>query len=200
MTKTSQSIIKSAFRSTSFLRTRDLEAHGIWWAKRRDFVAEGTLQRVGRGLYSLPSAETSENRSLAEAGKRIPQGVICLLLALRFHELTTQYPPEIWLAINGKSREPKISYLPLRIVCFSENALTEGQEEHSIERVRVKSYGSAKTVADCFKYRNKIGLDIALEALQEVWRKQQCNMSDLMRYARICRVANVMRSYLETLS
>ena len=138
MTKTSQSTLKSAFKSTSFLRTRDLEAHGIWRAKLRDFVAEGVLQRVGRGLYSLPSAEATENRSLAEAGKRIPQGVVCLLSALRFHELTTQHPPEIWLAINGKAREPKMNHLPLRIVRLSRNALTEGQEEHSIEGVCVK--------------------------------------------------------------
>lgn len=194
------SILKIAFRSASVLRTRDLEKRGIWRAKLRHFVAQGQLRRIGWGLYSLPNTKVGENHTLVEVGKRVPQGVVCLLSALRFHELTTQQSHEVWLALDGKAREPKIDYLPLRIVRFSGPALREGQKEHLIEGVLVKIYNPAKTVADCFKYRNKIGLDVALEALRAVWRARRCSISDLMHYARICRVANVMRPYLESLS
>jgi len=194
------SALDSAFKSASVLRTRDLEAHGIWRAKLRDFVTQGVLRRVDRGLYSLSGVEVGENHTLAGVGKRVSQGVVCLLSALRFHGLTSQQPHELWVALDGKAREPKVAYLPLRIVRFSGPALREGQEEHVIEGVTVKIYNPAKTVADCFKYRNKIGLDVALEALRETWRARRCSISDLMHYARICRVANVMRPYLESLT
>ncbi|HEY5704025.1 MAG TPA: type IV toxin-antitoxin system AbiEi family antitoxin domain-containing protein [Terrimicrobiaceae bacterium] len=200
MSDARRSILQSAFKSASVLRTRDLEAHGIWRTTLRDFVAQGTLQRMGRGLYSLANAKVGENHTLAEVGKRVPEGAVCLLSALRFHRLTTQQPHEVWLALSGKARIPKASYLPLRIVRFSGSALREGREEHVIEGVPVKIYNPAKTVADCFKYRNKIGLEVALEALRETWRARRCTMSDLMHYARICRVANVMRPYLESLT
>ena len=200
MSATCPSAIKSAFKTASVLRTRDLEAHGIWRAKLRDFVGRGVLQRVGRGLYTRVGGEAGENHSLAEVGKRVPRGVVCLLSALRFHGLTTQQPHEVWLALDGKARVPKTDSLPLRIVRFSGAALREGQEEHVIEGVPVKIYNPAKTVADCFKFRNKIGLDVALEALRETWRVRRCDISELMRYARVCRVANVMRPYLESLT
>jgi predicted transcriptional regulator of viral defense system len=194
------SVIKSAFKSPSVLRTRDLEAHGIWRAELRGFVKQGVLRRVGRGLYTLIGVEAGENHSLAEVGKRVPRGTVCLLSALRFHGLTTQQPHEIWLALDGKARAPKADSLALRIVRFSGDALCEGMEEHLIEGVTVKITNPAKTVADCFKFRNKIGLDVALEALRETWRGRRCDMSELMRYARVCRVANVMRPYLESLT
>lgn len=194
------SVLKTAFRSASILRTRDLEKRGIWRTKLRHFVNQGNLRRIGRGLYSLPNTKVGENHTLAEAGKRVPQAVVCLLSALRFHGLTTQQPNEVWLALNGKARAPKADYLPIRLVRFSGPALQKGQEKHLIEGVTVRIYNPAKTVADCFKYRNKIGLDVALEALREIWRTRQCSISNLMHYARICRVANVMRPYLESLS
>jgi predicted transcriptional regulator of viral defense system len=193
-------VIKSAFKTSSILRTRDLEAHGIWRANLRDYVEQGVLTRIGRGLYTLVGVEAGENHSLAEIGKRVPQGTVCLLSALRFHELTTQQPHETWLALDGKARSPKTDSLALRIVRFTGAALQEGREEHVIEGVPVKIYNLAKTVADCFKFRNKIGLDVALEALRETWRARRCSMSELMRYARVCRVANVMRPYLESLT
>lgn len=200
MKVTTPPVIRSAFKTASVLRTRDLEEHGIWRAELRGFVREGVVRRVGRGLYSLADGEAGENHSLAEVGKRVPQGIVCLLSALRFHGLTTQQPHEIWLALDGKARAPKADYLPLRIVRFSGAALLEGQEQTVIEGVPVKITIPAKTVADCFKYRNKIGLDVALEALRETWRAKRCRMEDFMKYARICRVANVMRPYLESLT
>ena len=199
MTGKLPSVIKSAFKTSSILRTRDLEAHGIWRANLRDYVERGVLTRVGRGLYTLVGVEAGENHSLAEVGKRVPQGTVCLLSALRFHGLTTQQPHETWLALDGRARSPKTDSLALRIVRFTGAALSEGREEHIIEGVPVKIYNPAKTVADCFKFRNKIGLDVALEALRETWRARRCGMSELMRYARVCRVANVMRPYLESL-
>jgi len=200
MTGKLPSMIESAFKTSSILRTRDLEAHGIWRANLRDYVEQGVLTRVGRGLYTLVGVEAGENHSLAEVGKRVPQGTVCLLSALRFHELTTQQPHETWLALDGKARSPKTDSLALRIVRFTGSALSEGREEHVIEGVPVKIYNPAKTVADCFKFRNKIGLDVALEALRETWRARRCSMSEMMRYARVCRVANVMRPYLESLT
>jgi predicted transcriptional regulator of viral defense system len=200
MTGKLPSLIESAFKTSSILRTRDLEAHGIWRANLRDYVEQGVLTRVGRGLYTLVGVEAGENHSLAEIGKRVPQGTVCLLSALRFHGLTTQQPHETWLALDGKARSPKTDSLALRIVRFTGSALSEGREEHVIEGVPVKIYNPAKTVADCFKFRNKIGLDVALEALRETWRARRCGMSELMRYARVCRVANVMRPYLESLT
>ena len=200
MTGKLPSMIESAFKTSSILRTRDLEAHGIWRANLRDYVEQGVLTRVGRGLYTLVGVEAGENHSLAEVGKRVPQGTVCLLSALRFHGLTTQQPHETWLALDGRARSPKTDFLALRIVRFTGAALSEGREEHVIEGVPVKIYNPAKTVADCFKFRNKIGLDVALEALRETWRGRRCGMSELMRYARVCRVANVMRPYLESLT
>lgn len=179
------------------LRPRDLNAHGIPRETLRRLHARGRLHRIGRGLYVLPEADVTEHHTLAQACKRVPQGVVCLLSALRFHELTTQAPFEVWLAIGGKAWRPRVDYPPLRFVRFSGAALTAGIEEHIVEGVLVKVYSPAKTVADCFKYRNKIGLDVALEALRDCRRQRQCSNDELWHYAQICRVANVMRPYLE---
>jgi predicted transcriptional regulator of viral defense system len=141
----------------------------------------------------------TENHSLAEACKRVPRGRVCLLSALQFHHFTTQNPHEVWLALDRKARRPAEGGVRLKVVRFSGQALTAGVETHTIENVSVPVYVPAKTVADSFKYRNKIGLDVALEALREAWRKRRVTMDELWRYARICRVANVMRPYLESL-
>jgi predicted transcriptional regulator of viral defense system len=179
------------------LRPRDLDAHGIPRIYLSRLCERGLLDRVGRGLYVLPDADVSEHHTLAEAGKRVPHGVVCLLSALRFHGLTTQSPSEVWLAIANKAWRPQVDYPPLRFVRFSERALEAGVEEHSIEGVLVRIYNPAKTVADCFKYRNKIGLDVALEALRDCRRQRRCTNDELWHYAKICRVANVMRPYME---
>lgn len=186
-------------KKAGIFRPKDLDPHGIPREYLMRLYRKGVVQRVGRGLYTLADADISEHYSLAEAGKRIPQGVICLLSALRFHGLTTQAPFQVWMAIDVKARKPKGDGLPLHIVRFSGDSLRSGIEEHLIQGVTIKVYNPAKTVADCFKYRNKIGLDVALEALQECWREQRCVMDDLWHYAKICRVANVMRPYLESL-
>jgi predicted transcriptional regulator of viral defense system len=130
----------------------------------------------------------------------VPKGIICLLSALRFHGLTTQAPFEVWLAIENKALAPKLEYPPLRIVRFSGAALTEGVEEHIVDGVTIRITGVAKTVADCFKYRNKIGLDVALEALRDAWHEKRMNSDEIWRYAKVCRVANVMRPYLDSLT
>jgi predicted transcriptional regulator of viral defense system len=179
------------------LRPRDLDAHGIPRIYLSRLCDRGLLQRVGRGLYVLPNADVSEHHTLAEAGKRVPRGVVCLLSALRFHGLTTQSPFEVWLAIGSKAWRPHVDYPRLRFVRFSARALEAGVEEHSIEGVHVHVYDPAKTVADCFKYRNKIGLDVALEALRDCRRQRKCTNDELWHYAKICRVANVMRPYME---
>ena len=187
-------------RKVGVLRPRDLDPYNIPRTYLSRLCAAGKLQRIGRGLYVLPGSGATEHHSMAEACKRVPKGVVCLLSALSFHELTTQAPFEVWLAIGEKAWRPRLAYPPLRIVHFSKAALNAGVEEHQIEGVNVQVYCPAKTVADCFKYRNKIGLDVAMEALRECWQSRRCTMDELWRYADICRVRNVMRPYLESLA
>jgi predicted transcriptional regulator of viral defense system len=183
----------------SLIRPRDLTERGLPTVALTRLVRQGRLQRVGRGLYALPDRPVSEHNALAEVARKHPQAIVCLLSALRFHDLTTQSPFEVWLAIPNKARAPKIDYPPLRIVRFSGAALTDGVEEHAIDGVPVRVTSVPRTVADCFKFRNKIGLDVALEALQEAWRAKRVSMDELWRYATLCRVTNVMRPYMESL-
>ena len=183
-------------RQAGILRPRDLAGSRIPRSYLQRLVARGVLERTGRGLYRLVDQEAAENHSLAEACKRMPHGVVCLLSALRFHDLTTQAPFEVWMAIDVKARAPAAGQPPLRIVRMSGKARMAGIEEHRIGGVTVRVYSTAKTIADCFKYRNKIGLDVALEALRD-YRRVRGSMDDLWRFARTCRVANVMRPYLE---
>ena len=187
-------------RKAGVLRPRDLDAYSIPRTYLSRLVSAGKLQRIGRGLYVLPGRNVSEHRSLAEVCKRVPKGVVCLLSALRYHELTTQAPFEVWLAIGEKAWRPRVDYPPLRIVRFSSAALESGIEEYQVEGVTVPVFTPAKTVADCFKYRNKIGLDVAIEALRECWRSQRCTMDELWKYAKVCRVQNILRPYLESIA
>ncbi len=195
--KTKQEKVLTLVRRAGILRPRDLDRHGIARTYLQRLEQEGLLERIGRGLYRLPSADLSEHHSFAAACKLVPHGVVCLLSALRFHDLTTQAPAQVWLAIDQKDRRPRQGTPPLRIVHFSADALTEGIETHKIEGVKVRVYNPAKTVADCFKYRNKIGLDVAIEALRDYLHRHPRGIDDLWHYARICRVANVIRPYLE---
>jgi len=181
------------------LRPRDLQRKGLptdylWRLHQQD-----KLEKVGRGMYAIPGAALTEHQTITQAARRVPHGVVCLLSALRFHDLTTQAPFEVWMAIDVKARSPKEEIIPLRIVRFSGQALTAGVETHTIEGVKVKVYNPAKTVADCFKYRNKIGLDVAIEALRDCWRKKRATTDQLWHYAKICRVARIIRPYLESL-
>ncbi len=199
MENSSQSILYLA-RQRGLIRPRDLNESGLPSVALTRLVRQGLLTRVGRGLYALPDRSVSEHGSLAEIASKHPQAIVCLLSALRVHDLTTQSPFEVWLAIPNKARAPKMDYPPLRIVRFSGAALTDGIEEHQIDGVTVRVTNVARTVADCFKFRNKIGLDVAMEALNEAWRARRVSMDELWHYASVCRVANVMRPYMESLS
>lgn len=162
-------------------------------------TAAGLLDKVGRGLYRLPSHSGSEHEGLAAVATKVPQGVFCLLTALQFHELTTQLPRQIWIAMPRGSHVPRIEYPPIKMVQMTGDVYLEGIENVERDGVNLRVYCVAKTVADCFKHRNKIGLDVALEALREVRSKRRATADDLWRYAKLCRVANVMRPYLEAL-
>lgn len=179
---------------------RDLAAAGIHSQVLSRLVAEGKLERIARGLYRPPEQSISEHHGLAIAGAAVPNGVVCLLSALQYHGVGTQLPSAVWMAIDRRARRPALRYPPLRIVRYTGEALTEGVRSHVIEGRAVKIYSVAKTLADCFKYRNKIGLDVALEALREAWRARRFNMDELDRYAAICRVQRVMQPYLEALT
>jgi len=200
MNPDSKKQIKAAFKRSAMMRSRELQLAGISRARLRDAVNAGIMEKVERGLYRLSGFRVSEQHSLASAAKRVPQGVVCLLSALRFHDLTTQNPHEVWMAIHGKAWHPQAVQLPLRFIWLYGTAFGSEIETHQIDGVDVKIYSVAKTVADCFKYRNKLGLDVALEALREAWRERRCTMDDFVRCAKICRVANIMRPYLESLA
>ena len=181
------------------LRPRDLDALGIdrRWMSR--LYERGLLIRVGRGIYTLPDAIPTSNRSMAEAAKRIPSGVICLLSALQYHELTTQVPHQVWIAMDSKARTPRANDLPVKVVWFSGESFSFGIDTIEVEGVEVRIYNPAKTVADCFKFRNKIGLDVAVEALKECLRERKATIDQLWTYAKICRVSNVIKPYMESL-
>ena len=182
------------------LRARDLTEHALPTVALSRLVAAGKLDRVARGVYSLPGRALSEHRSLAEVALRVPRGVVCLLSALRVHGIGTQAPFEVWLAIPHHSPTPRLDQPALRVVRMSGAALSEGIEPVLIDGVSVPVFNAAKTVADCFKYRNKIGLDVALEALRDGWAQRKLSMDALWHCAEIDRVANVMRPYLESVS
>lgn len=182
------------------LRARDLEAHGLSRKSIMQLTKQGELLRVGRGLYQVPDATITEHHTLAQVAARVPHGVICLASALQFHEITTQNPWQVWLLIEKGARTPKLDYPPLRTLRASGEAFTAGVEEHRLEGVPVKVTCVAKTVADCFKYRSKIGLDVALEALRECLHERRTDRATLRHYARICRVERVMTPYMEALA
>jgi predicted transcriptional regulator of viral defense system len=193
-----QKVLKLA-RRVRGVKAREIAAAGIHRQVLSRLVATGEIERVVRGLYKLPAQPITEHHGLAMAASSVPQGVVCLLSALQFHGIGTQLPSEIWIAVDRRSRRPTLKYPPLRIFRFSGDALTEGVDLHRIEGQSVRVYRVAKTLADCFKYRNKIGLDVALEALREAWRARQFTMDELDHYARVCRVQRVMQPYLEAL-
>jgi len=193
-------LILAILKQEGVLRPRDLDAYQIPRRYLSRLYQQGVLERSSRGIYIAAGAEPSERQSIVEISKRIPSGVICLLSALSIHGLTTQSPFDVWVAIDPKARRPQLNDLPVRIARFSSDALTDGIEHHQIDGVKVPVYSPAKTVADCFKYRNKIGLDIAIEALKGGWQGKRFKIDELWHYARICRVQKVMQPYLETIA
>ncbi|WP_260291219.1 type IV toxin-antitoxin system AbiEi family antitoxin domain-containing protein [Sedimenticola hydrogenitrophicus] len=186
-------------KAHSVVRPRDMDRLGLPRSYLNRLANQGIIEKIGRGLYQWPEKDLGRFHSLVEVAKKAPKSVVALLSALSFHDLTTQNPSKIWLAIDRKAWRPEISYPPVRFVTMSGEALRAGVESHDIGGVEIKVFTPAKTVADCFKYRNKIGLDVALEALREGWSARKFTMDELMRYAEICRVKRVMQPYLESL-
>ena len=186
--------------SASLLRARDVAALSLPTIILSRLVKGGRLRRVARGVYARPDQPLSEHISLAEIALRVPRGVICLLSALRIHGLGTQAPHQVWLAIPQNSPTPRVERPSLRPVRMSGQALTEGVQSTCIDGVDVPVFNAAKTIADCFKYRNKIGIDVAVEALRDGWAQRKISMDELSHYADIDRVSNVMRPYLESVA
>ena len=196
---TNRDTVLTMLRKQGIIQPRDLIRAGLRHATLRDLAHQGIVERVGRGLYRLAGAQTTENVSLAEPAKVSPHGVICLLTALRFHGITTQLPQRVWMAIGYKARKPKPRTVQVEVVRFSGKALTEGVETHRIDGVPVRITNPARTVADCFKYRNKIGLDVAIEALRDSLRDRKAKVSDISEFAKFNRVWRIVRPYLEAI-
>jgi len=181
-------------------RPAELEARGVARARLYRLVRQGLVERRARGIYVAAGHAPTADHTLAQVAIRVPAGVFCLLTALRFHGLTTQSPAEVWIALPEKARKPRMDYPRLRVARFSGSALTEGIERHRVEGVELRVYSAAKTVADCFKYRNKLGIDVAVEALRDFSRRHRGGATELARFARICRVARVMQPYLDAIA
>jgi predicted transcriptional regulator of viral defense system len=186
-------------RRRGFITRGEIARAGIHTQALSRMVRSGALERAARGRYRLPDSPITENHGLALVAAAVPAAVICLVSALSFHQIGTQLPHEVWIALDRRTRRPGLVWPRLRVHRFSGKALTEGIETHRIEGESVKVYGVAKTLADVFKYRNKVGLDVALEALREAWRARRFTMDEIHRYARVCRVERVMRPYLDAL-
>lgn len=193
----SQRILALA-RERKIIRPRDLGKIPTMHLVR--LVRTGQLVRLSRGIYSLPDGHSTEHHSLAVVAKLAPRSIVCLLSALRFHELTTQQPTEVWVAIENKSWVPTSDSVKLRIIRFRGEALTAGVKVHEIEGVPVRMFNPAKTVADCFKHRNTIGLDVAMEALKDALKRKKATVDEIERYARVCRVSRIIRPYLEAVA
>jgi len=181
------------------LRASDLDTIQAPRVVLTRMTAAGLLEKIGRGLYRTPETQGSEHETLVTVATKVPQAVFCLLTALQFHELTTQLPRQVWIAMPRGSHTPRFDYPPIKMVQFTGDAYTAGIEEVERDGLKFRIYGAAKTVADCFKHRNKIGLDVALEALKDARSKNKASVDDIWSFAKICRVANVMRPYLESL-
>jgi predicted transcriptional regulator of viral defense system len=190
---------KTKRNQKSVARTRDLELRGF----SRDAVArlaeQGVLERPTRGVYLTAAAARSPHRDLLIVATRVPDAVFCLSTALAFHGLTTEMPHEVWIALGLKARTPALDTPPLRVVRLSPAPLQSGIEEHIEHGVALRMFSPAKTVADCFKFRSRVGTDVAASALREGWKKRHFTIDELWHFARVCRVTTVMRPYLEAL-
>ncbi len=186
-------------RRHGLVRPRDVERLRISRTALNRLLDANLLIRRSRGVYVTTEHELTENADLAAVAKRAPRAIICLLSALRFHELTTQNPFDIWIMIGRTAWRPRITHPPMRVVRATGAALVSGIELHRIEGVTVRITAPAKTVADCFKYRSKVGTDVAIEALRDCWRQRKATLDEIHRFARVDRVANVMRPYVESL-
>ena len=199
-TKDLKAITESIFlQHGGIMRTAEALQYGIHPRTLYAMREQGHLEQLGRGLYRLSKLTPLGNPDLVSVAKKIPRGVVCLISALAYFELTTQIPHEVYIALGRGSEPPKIEYPPLRIFWFSGEIFSEGVQQYTIDGVPIRIYSPEKTLADCFKYRNKIGLDVAIEALRLYREHKQFLVDDIMRYARLCRVEKIMRPYMEAL-
>jgi predicted transcriptional regulator of viral defense system len=194
-----QAVLELA-RAQPLLRARDLADQKLPTVVLSRLVSAGKLERIARGVYGIPGIAISEHRSLAEVAIRVPHGVVCLMSALRMHGIGTQAPFEVWLAIEHRAPIPRIDQPRIHPVRMSGDSFTDGIDHLSIDGVSVAVFNPAKTVADCFKYRNKIGLDVALEALRDGWAQRKFTMDEIWHFAAVDRMSNVMRPYLESVT
>lgn len=197
---TQRQIAHALLTARGIARLMELRDAGVTAATVSRMERDGEVLRLARGLYQLADAPLDANHSLAEAAKRAPKGVVCLVSALAFHGLTDQLPKQVWLAIGRKDWAPKSDGTPIRIVRFTESLLADSVETHVVEGVPVKVFGVVKTVADCFRYRNKIGLSVAIEGLQEALRQRKATPGEIARQAERGGVSSVIRPYLEALT
>lgn len=197
MNKTDQ--ILKLTKKKGIVRPIDVEELGIKRHILYSLYKKGLLIKIARGMYMLPDAPITEYQSLIKVAKKIPTAVVCLISALSFHEITTQIPNELWIAVPRDTWRPKIDYPPLHYTVMNKKAYSFGIQEVDINGVLVKIYTPAKTVADCFKFRNKVGLDVAIEALREVMRTRKATMNELVGAAKINRVLKIMRPYMEAI-
>ncbi len=187
--------LPSAIRNKGVFRLAEARALGLHPEQVRRLTQQGELTRLGRGLYAPASAAPTEHHTLAEVAKRVPRGIVCLLTALRFHGIGTQHPREVWLAVDRRTGVPRIDVAPVRVVRLSGAALTTGIDEHEVEGVAVRVTSPARTVVDCFRFRNKIGVDVAVEALRDYRRLRKGTADELWRQADRLRMTRVMRPY-----
>jgi predicted transcriptional regulator of viral defense system len=192
--------IKLFKKQGGVLRTSETEEMGIHNRTLYYMLDKGIITKLERGVYKLADEERLTNPDLTIVAKKIPKANICLISALDFHEMTTEIPHEVHIAIPRTNRNPKLDYPPIKVYRFSGKSLTEGVEKHEVDGVEVKVYNPAKTIADCFKFRNKVGLDVAIEALDAGIKDGKASYSDILKYAEICRVKTVMKPYLETIA
>ena len=184
----------------AFFRPRDLEPLEIPFAELQRLVAAGTVEKVGAGLYRLAAAEPGEFETIAMVSSAVPGGIVCLLSALRLHGIGTQAPHEVWLALDRKARKPARLPAKVRMVRFSGAMLTYGIQKRTIVGVPVSITSPARTVVDCFRYRNKVGIDVAMEALRDAIRSRITTVDQISRSAEACRIRTVIAPYLEALS
>jgi len=197
---TQRDLARELLQEQGIVRLSEFKAAGITAATISRMLKDGEVARLARGLYQLPDAPIEANHSLAEAAKRVPKGVVCLVSALAFHGLTDQLPRAVWMAIGTKDWAPKAGTPPIQVVRFTEALLTDDVITERIEGVSVKIFGVAKTIADCFRHRRTVGQSVALEGLQEALRQRKTTPAEIARHAERGGVSTVIRPYLEALT
>lgn len=183
----------------AFFRPRDLEPLEVTFAELQALVATGIVEKIGRGRYRLAQIEPNEFETVAMVCSAVPRGIVCLLSALRIHEIGTQSPHEVWLALDRKARKPARLPAQVRIVRFSGQMLSYGIQAREVLGVQIRLTSPARTVVDCFRYRSKLGVDVALEALREAVLSRKATVDEIVRAAEVCRAGTVLRPYLEAL-